>query len=66
MENQPDRPLPTVPSHPHLLFFLLHLLLLQIISDVAAIFAGGVAAGIYPTNGPEVRYNTVVQMINIV
>ena len=25
-----------------------------VISDVAAIFAGGFAAGIYPTNGPEV------------
>merc|ERR1711902_446358 len=24
-----------------------------VISDVAAIFAGGFAAGIYPTNGPE-------------
>ena len=26
-----------------------------VISDVAAIFAGGFAAGIYPTNGPEVE-----------
>ena len=34
-----------------------------VISDVAAIFAGGFAAGIYPTNGPEVEklknYNIV-------
>ena len=40
-----------------------------VISDVAAIFAGGFAAGIYPTNGPEVEnlknnYITLLFLLN--